>query len=780
MDYTGAVCATGRISLERKLNATSRCTAVVLVGQLALPVRLARVVVTRDDATVLFTGYIATEPVRVPAGMGTAGLVYTARITAVSDEWLLDRAGSGAAANGSVSLALDGAALVERLAARAGNAIAVGTASVGRSVASFAPREAVPWSTNAGDAAGAAYAGYRALAGKVLVQPAGAVTHAFSDAPAATGGAEGTLDVRALQVSAVRELANDVTLTGKEEPAAYVQESFGGDGTTTVFNLTERMFAETPATQIDDSFTGATTFNAGVWAVGDPGSHLSVTSAGLTMSGGNGQAGVTTVTALDALELGGTLLIELSGVTLGAACDGMLGGLYDGTPVLANCFAGYRVRQQAAVTTLVPVLNGVEVGVPYTPLAGQSYTLRMRLHCAEVQRVMQQFYCMVDGAVETFGSPSGVDAAMDVVFELVNQGASSNTPATVLYDSAGASTGAGGITGTPAKCTFVAANCAEMFGSVARVSVTRPGTLWVTSVLPNGTRQTRLIGKAGQGVDCEATGGVAPKLTFFAGRVPQPNERLVVQYRGERRSVARLQNVASVAQEALGGGSGTCRWLGSLLSPSARSSADCESAAQAVLAFASARTAAVAGSYAATNPAADVWPGDVLAVTNDGVSSSLLVRGVSVSDAGAVPEVLRYGIAFANDWATDYADGLGLKLSEAVAAQAVLPVTAADAAAPVPVLANLPALQVTSLTEAAVQIDAGLDAPGGGGFEVRRRDWAFGPGNDADLVMRSAVRSFSFPRAAQVERYYVRMYDASTPPVYSRFSAAVFVNWPVG
>jgi hypothetical protein len=42
------------------------------------------------------------------------------------------------------------------------------------------------------------------------------------------------------------------------------------------------------------------------------------------------------------------------------------------------------------------------------------------------------------------------------------------------------------------------------------------------------------------------------------------------------------------------------------------------------------------------------------------------------------------------------------------------------------------------------------------------------------------VRSFSIPREAQVERYFVRMYDAAGAPVYSRFSSAVFTNLPVG
>jgi hypothetical protein len=116
-------------------------------------------------------------------------------------------------------------------------------------------------------------------------------------------------------------------------------------------------------------------------------------------------------------------------------------------------------------------------------------------------------------------------------------------------------------------------------------------------------------------------------------------------------------------------------------------------------------------------------------------------------------------------------------LSEEIAADAFLPQTAS--AAPGQVLANLQQLAVTSLTETALQVDAGTAPPAGGGFEVRRRDGEFGTGVDAaDLVLRSSVRSFSIPRAARVERFYIRAYDGSTPPIYSRFSSAVFVNAP--
>ena len=370
------------------------------------------------------------------------------------------------------------------------------------------------------------------------------------------------------------------------------------------------------------------------------------------------------------------------------------------------------------------------------------------------------------------GSASGIDAPMDVVFELVDQGVSSNTPATILYDSATV----GVVAITPATCMFVAANATQMFGSVGSVRVTRPGSIWVTSTLPSGGRQTRLMGNPGEGIDCLTQYGTAAKLTFLPGRVPVAGERVTVQYRGQRRSVARLANTANMATEALSGSSGTSRWLGKVLQPATRSSVDCESAAAALLAFSTSRTAAVAGTYVAVNPD-DVWPGDLLSVTSAGVTSALLVRSVDIEDGGAVPEVRRYRIVFANDWATEWADGLGLRLSDQVAADAVLPDVALGA--PGEVLANLQQLVVTSLTATVLNIDTGVAAPVGGGFEVRRRDWAFGTGSSNDLVLRSPVRNFSIPRMAQMEHFFVRMYDASAVPVYSRFSSAVFVNVPV-
>jgi hypothetical protein len=761
VDYSAALCADGPLKIARSLNAPSVCTGLLDVGDAALkvPVRRGRMVVTAANGTLLFTGYVATEPEAVYAGMGLKGAVHRYAFSAVSDEWLLDKQTIPLSGAG---LAQSGGQLLTTLTNRVDAGLFT-TAGVmnGLSVGVFEPVQTESWSANAGGVASATYAAYRVLGGAVSLQPAGTVIHTLNDG-------DGTLQVAALKTTSVKELANDVTVSGEMEPAVYVTETFAGDGTTTVFQLSQSPFrpkkTANSAQFLTDSFNEST-LNTQVWQVTDPGSHLGLSAAGLTMTGGNGFDGQTTLKAIDMMELGGALVIEAGSLRLGGASAGVVCGLYKGATQSANCFVGYNVRQSGGATVVTPLVNGAEVGTVFTLLEGHVYTLRIRLHCVETQRVLQTYYAMVDGVVQAFGGGLAT-APMDVVFELQDLGVSSNTPATVLYD--------GSVVSSPASCSFVAVNSLQLFGSIGYCRVTQTGSAWVVSTLPSGVKTTRLVGVAGEGVDC--TVSTTGKVTFLAGRVPIAGELVTVTYRGQQRAVARLEDAASVAAEAAGGVPGTAQWLGKVLKPAARSSVDCESAARAVLSFSASRAAAAAGTYAAVNPV-DVWPGDVLAMTSGEQTMNVVVRRVDIVDGMACPEVLTYRMAFANDWA----EGLGLTLSEAIAVDALLPQTGLSSTTPIGgnVLANLQQLQVVSATGTALQVDAGMAPPAGGGFEVRRRDGDFGPGVDQDLVLRSPVRSFSIPREGQVEHYYVRMYDGSTPPVYSRFSSAVFTDLPV-
>jgi hypothetical protein len=133
--------------------------------------------------------------------------------------------------------------------------------------------------------------------------------------------------------------------------------------------------------------------------------------------------------------------------------------------------------------------------------------------------------------------------------------------------------------------------------------------------------------------------------------------------------------------------------------------------------------------------------------------------------------VVEYAIAFANDWADD----LAIKTSTTVPADASLP-----AAITPTVLSNLTSLTVTTLNGSAVAISAGVTPPTNGGFEIRRRDFAFMPGEDPGLVVRASLPNIVFSRETANDRFYIRMYDGSTPPNYSAFSTALFINLPLG
>jgi hypothetical protein len=301
LDYSVVLCADSPVKIGRSLNVPSVCSGLLDVGDssLKVPVRRGRVVVETANGTVLFTGYIATEPEAVYAGVGLKGPVYRYAFSAISDEWLLDKQSVPLSGAG---LAQTGGQLLTTLTNRvdAGLFTTSGVMN-GASVGVFEPMQTESWSANAGSVASATYAAYRVLGGALSLQPAGTVTHTLNDG-------DGTLQVAALKTASVKELANDVTVSGEIEPTAYITETFAGDGTTTVFQLSQSPFrpkkTANSAQFLTDSFN-TSALNTQIWQITDPGAHLGLSAAGLTLTGGNGLDGQTTLTAIDAVELRG-------------------------------------------------------------------------------------------------------------------------------------------------------------------------------------------------------------------------------------------------------------------------------------------------------------------------------------------------------------------------------------------------------------------------------------------------------------------------------------------
>ncbi len=759
IDYSGLLHDKQPITITRKLNEPSVCSFGMVTSATAItvPLRNGRVIVTDGNEVVLFTGYVATEPTRELMGAGTIGPVYQLALSAVSDEILLDR--QSVPQTRSVAGATAGA-LIATLTSRVDSTrltvdASLATAAIGQ----FSPDPGQSWSQNVAELASISRSAYYALSGTVTLAPVGTVTHVLSESG-------GTLQVMALDASMVKTLANDVTICGAEEAAAYVTEIFQGDGVTVLFDLTRLPYFPTAphSKPLVDLFQGPT-INPVLWQIEDGGAHISLTSAGLTFHGGDGVDGETTVVAIDQLEIGGALVVEAGGVLFGSLSAGVLCGLYEGSVHVSKCFAGFQVAQAAGETVVAPMVQGVAAGPVFTPVSGHSYTLRIRTYCKEVQRVLATYYAVGDSGEVSYGG-SALPCGANVVLEVQDTTFGATDVSTVLYD--------GSVANSPALATFAPVNSTNLIGSIGSIAVTEAGAVWVTSQDPGGTTFTRKLGLATQGADAriERTG----TLHFYASAVPAINETITVTYRTIHRSVARLASAASIASESKGIIPGIARWAGSVTSPATRSSADCENAAFTLLALATSRAAAWSGKYTGFNLQSpqDIWPGDVLAVDaiSTGVLANLVVRAVTIEAGSSSPDLTKYTITFANDWA----EALSFKLSSTVPKDVWLPQQAETA---VTVLPNLVTLAISSVTGTTIQIAGGVSAPAGGGFEVRRRDWYFAPGSDADLVLRSPVSNFDIPREAAIEQYYIRQYDGSTPPNYSRFSSAIFLNVPL-
>ena len=763
LDYTAALDAVRPLTIERKLNAPSiceLCLSLASSGGLPAPARYQYLVVTGDDGTIYFTGYIAVSPLPEYAGLAMEGPRYRIAIQAVSDEILLDQLLMPPSAGASGETV---GALMTALVTHSGStALSTSGLTLSAAVSKFVPDPGAEWSRSAGQMAGQARATYRAVNGALALTSVQTTVHPLNET-------DGSLNFAALAFTASvkRALANDVTVCGEHEPVAYVTEYFLGDAVTTQFYLAADPFfpAAAQSTIITELFNEAA-INQAAWGGTGVGGYLTLGTGGLVMDGGNGIDGETALAWIDPVELGGTLLLEAVGIALSPGSTGALAAFYTSLGTESSCIAGFQVTaaEGTGAVTVQPLVQGSAAGTTFAIASASQYTLRVRVHCADVERALAIYRCFGDSGPITYGGETGTSPAkiqMEIQEFVDGVG---GIPVT-LYD--------GGVTSLPPTATIMAASSINLIGTMRAIHLTSLGSGWVVSTPSGGGPYTRRLGTTAQGGEChiERTG----KLVFYAASIPAVGEQIAVNYRTIGRAVGRAVNAASQAALAEAGSPPVAAWIGTVTSPPARSSADCVNAATAIEQAAAGVSALWSGTYKGNKNsfAADVWPGDALLLNapSTDLDAQVVVRTVKVSYRASYPDLVEYSIQFANDWADD----LAIKTSATVPGDAWLPAAIAPT-----VLANLTNLTVTTLSGTTVAIDCGVTPPTGGGFEIRRRDFAFMAGEDPDLVVRATLPSITFSRETDNDRFYIRMYDGSTPPNYSQFSTALFINLPVG
>jgi hypothetical protein len=764
-DYTALVDAGKGPSVVRKLNATAELKFGLVAGS-SVPVLGARVILTLSNGNNLFTGYVAQTPTYQYSGWAERGAVYLYEVAALSDVMLLDLKAppphppfvdrnAGDAFQQLVAEALPG--WFDTSGVQAGDAIPY-----------FSVDPAKKWTVSAEEIARLGRCSYRDDSGKLFFGPVGANVHTLAENSA-------TFSPGDLKLQSVNRLVNDLTILGQLEPSAHVKDYFVGDGLTTKFFLSQKPFTRTSEiplynrTILDELYSKLDLTH---WIVTDPTRAITVNNGQLQVAGGTGANGQTLLQFIEKIELGGATVMVHGDFVFNAASDGVVGGLYAGGVSIAGCVAGFRITPSGTNCNIQALVEGAVTGTGLTTQAGHHYVFTTLLYPAEVYRAEQVFHSSLHPSGVARG---GAAVACDVRVLLQVHDIDPTNPATqvaaatVLYD--------GGISNAPGFCTYALINAADMQCSVAFTYIYLAIDALVRSTVPGQNTRTRRTGSLLEGAECHVSN--EPALQFYPGYAPIANESVEVIYRGRGHAAARVIDSASIAAHQRGGDDGVRGSVRQIGMPIPRTSADCEIAAQALLDDAG---EGWAGEYQAWSQflpggAADIFPGDGLAVNVPSrmAAFAAVVREVDVQIADMAGENSRYALRF-----VDAGDpSLGFAFATAVVKQKQVLVPIDVSIVGNAYLADLTNADITNVTSTTVTIDVGITPVTGGGIEVRYVDAGWGTGNGRNLAGRFTSRSFTVTRYGKSQDYFLRSYDGSTPPKYSRYSTALSADFPL-
>ena len=767
-DYTAFVDSSKNPSLVRKLNSPAELKFGLVAGDgsLAAPVISARVVLSLSNGNDLFTGYVAQTPTYQYSGWADRGLAYRYEIVALSDVMLMDQ--KAPPPHPPFVDRNAGDAFRQLTAEALPGWFDVSGVEAADPIPYYSVNPAKKWTASAAEIALAGRCSYRDDASKLFFAPLAANTYALAE------NAE-TFSPGDLQLQSVNRLVNDLTILGPLEPSAHVKDYFVGDGLTTKFYMSQKPFTRSSQvalynhTILDETYAELDPTH---WAVTDPQHVITVGNGQLQVAGGTGTDGQTLLTFIEEIELGGTTMLEHGDVVFNAASDGVIGGLYAGAVSIAGCLAGFRVTPAGANCNIQALVGGSVTGTALATQAGHHYVFTTQLYPTEVYRMQQVFHSSLhpSGAARGGGA---VACAVRVVLEVQDidpaNPATQIAPATVLYD--------GVVANAPGFCTYALINAGSIQCSVAFTYIWLPVDALVRGTPYGGNTETILTGSLLDGAECKIS--TEPALEFYPESTPAANELIEVSYRGQGHAVARVINSASIAAHQQGGDDGVRGSVREIGLPVPRTSADCETAALALLDDAG---QGWSGDYQAWSQflpggAVDIFPGDGLAVNVPSrmAAFAAIVREVDVEIVDIAGENSRYTLRFvdAGDPSLDFAFVTALVKQT----QVLTPVDVSMVGNVY--LADLTDAEVTNVTSTTVTIDAGFSPASGGGIEVRYSDAGWGGGYNGNLVGRYTNNSFTLTRYARAQTYFLRSYDGSAPPKYSRYSTALHVDYPL-
>ena len=768
-DYTSAIDGSRSPQVVRRLNQPTELKFSLVTDKpdFVVPANGARVMLGKTNGQDVFTGYLTQAPVFEYLGWGQRGPVYRYNLVARSDESALDRK---RLPNRSPFVDRGGGNALRQLA----EDLLPGVFDTGamQDVDTLLWYPADPqkkWSQHAAEIALQARGSYRAMGGALSFLPVGGVMHAITEA-------DPNFSADGLSLQPSDGLMNDVTVVGLTEPQDYVKDYFVGDGLSLKFYLSQIPFTRSGRTLLDEEYAG-TALDPTRWTATDPSSALTVSNGKLQVAGGTGVDGQSTVVFAEKIELGGALVLQHGDTAFNAASDGVLGGLYPNAISVAGCLAGFRITPTGGESTIRALVGGAVTGPTVNTVTGHHYALTTRFYATEMYRRRQIFHSAGHPAGSGFGG-NAVAADLRVVLEVhatdPTNSATLIVPSTVLYD--------GVIGNVSGFCTYALVNSLDLHCTIPFTRMLQPVDAEVRSARPGESYRTRLVGSQTEGAECIILSSSAVQFFPSSGdvNIPAANELIEVQYRGLGRAMARVTDPARIAAQQNGSDDGVRGLVRRVQTPAPRTSADCENAALALLD--DAVGTAWTGEYATWSdflPAnvEDIFPGEGVnvSVTSRAAEFQATVREVEIEIKDLKEEHSLYKLRFADDVSAPLA--FEFRSGNVVLPLSLTAMTTAQVGTLF--LPDLTAAEITQATSTSVDVDAGVTPGTGGGIEVRWTDFGWGQDNDRNLAGRFSTQTFTLTRLAAVQNYYLRQYDNSTPPRYSRYTTALHLKYPL-
>lgn len=749
----------GSLKITRSLNADERmeCTLACESGTMTPPSLGGRVNVVRADDHKLFTGYLSAQPQVDHLGWHQAAASHRLRLIAEGDAALLERKRLPQRPPFLQRTAGD---IVRQLTTDCGGGFVTTNVQDVEVLPQFSTTSQLTWREHVRRLAQRTRCQFRVFDGGISFGPLSGVLHTINE--------EGFgCSPQKLVVVQLDRLRNDLIMLGRFEPRAYVKDYFIGDGLSLTCHLSQTPFSRRTSTLLEEEFRGTALDNK-IWSAQGSGGVFTVSSGRLQFNGGPGTDGGASIVAVEVMELGGALNLQHGEVEFTAASDGVIGGLYNGAILRANCLAGFRIAVSGGTSTIRALINGAETGAAITTVAGRRYALSTRIYATEPYRRQQIFHSSDSPAGNALGGvaiPTNARFVLEVhEIDPANPG-SLGAASVVLYDSS--------LTNIAAHCTYAVANAGSLHGNIRFVRLLRLVGVEVRSTIPSQSPRTRLVGSLAEGAECVIT--QSGDLVFFSPFVPVSNETIVARYRSTGRATARIIDAASVAEHAGLNDDGLRVAIVRIVEPAARNSLDCEVAATTLLEDTT--QPAWQGSYECwsdflpAGAASDPLPGEsvsVVAPSRDAVFLAT-IRSVEIDVHDLQDDRSIYRLKFAND----AADSLSFEFEKGIVREPLENIVPGAE-----YLADMPDAEITGITSTTISVDCGSSPPIGGGIEVRRTDFAWGAENDRNLIGRFTTQTFTLPRLARIQTYCLRPFDGSFPRKYSRNSTALHVDYP--